>query len=287
VVVYGSMQTETGAETANVKQGSEVDTQCVAQPTYTPTAIGAYAAAGFENSKSGVLVYWPLPQWLASVPYNMADERTQPDAHAGVPVNGAPVAAADKAKVDPVSTGLDWEARMLNCYARAVYVQQTLRERSASLSGPLRFDIAPGSHVKIEGNPELFAEAGEDALASDKYAQVTRVQVSINADRKSAATILQLQYVRNEAENESDRTSAEDHVFFPGAMVKGGLPLSPELIGDGRYVADAKKRDADETIRRNNAIQQQTDRQQQPAANDNEYDQGTPGPGSIGSEYEP
>jgi hypothetical protein len=117
---------------------------------------------------------------------------------------------------------------LLDCYAKMIFNQNALRGRSGNFSGRLRFDIAPGSHVKITGSPEPFI-GNTDALAANTYGQVARVTIEIDAENRRAATAFQTLYLRNDAENASDRTSIADHPFFPGAIGKGGFPLRPEF----------------------------------------------------------
>lgn len=267
VIVCGAMANETNAN-ADAKGKEQTTTQ------YLNKMLGGYANAGVVAG-TGVLTYVPMPSWLADLSYAAANDADGGQDPHDTDIDGTPLPVAEKAAVDATSLCIDSEAALLNCYARQVYVSQMLRDRTAVISGPLRFDIAPGSHVKIEGNPELFAAGKEDALADAKYGQVTRVQVSINAERKVAGTVLQLQYVRNDAENENDRTSIEDHVLFRAAMNDGGLPLSPELAGQSQQLAVARKKDADAVEQQNTLNKQNSTSDEQPVARDN-YDQGTP-----------
>ena len=109
-------------------------------------------------------------------------------------------------------------------YARTVYVSNMLRGRGASVHGKLRFDIAPGSIVKIESKPEIFSE-GVDELATPLYGHVARVTININAEGQRAGTSLQFTHIRTEQEFLGDeRTFVDEHPLF-GSDVYVGSPL--------------------------------------------------------------
>ena len=82
-----------------------------------------------------------------------------------------------------------------------------------SLTGPLRFDIAPGSSVKIESTPAAGILAKETAAPSYK-ATVLRVSISISVDPPSANTVFQLGYVRSEAEDNNPAFSSTEHPLW-------------------------------------------------------------------------
>lgn len=132
-------------------------------------------------------------------------------------------------------------------YAHALYLHETLRGRNGSLSGKLRFDIAPGSNVWIEGTGERFA-TGEDALNQNMIGLVMRVSIALNAETAKAGTALKLTFMRTEAENADDRTSADCHPLyvtkFPGAPLSDDLWFADE--GDG--CCEAGTNDGEELI---------------------------------------
>jgi hypothetical protein len=113
-------------------------------------------------------------------------------------------------------------------YAQAVFIQNMLRGRSGSISGKLRFDIAPGSTIRIQSSPELFL-GGEDELATDLFASVQRVTISINAESQEAETAFQLAHIRTKKENGEERTSADSHPLFGDAVV-AGAPLVKDYL---------------------------------------------------------
>ena len=105
-------------------------------------------------------------------------------------------------------------------YAQAVFVENMLRGRSAQINGKLRFDIAPGSHIKVLNKGESFLE-GEDDLAVTLFGHVVRVTWNINSEAKLAGTTLELNHVRTETENGHPRTSMSSHPLFKDPIYFG------------------------------------------------------------------
>jgi len=106
-----------------------------------------------------------------------------------------------------------------------MYIAHALKGRTGQISGFLRYDICPGSTVKLEGTGEQFLGRG-DALNFDIFAQVTRVSHVINAEGRQAGTAFQLNYLRTEAENAVDATSIAKHPFFTTPWK--GAPIVPK-----------------------------------------------------------
>ena len=79
------------------------------------------------------------------------------------------------------------------------YKTEILSQRYGELSGKLRFDIAPGSMVKII--EPSFSPANEIAV----YAAVTHVSFLINAEQHTAGTSLTLVNLRTELENKDTK----------------------------------------------------------------------------------
>jgi hypothetical protein len=91
----------------------------------------------------------------------------------------------------------------VHLFAQHWYVTEVLQQRSGELSGPLRFDIAPGSIVKI------ITPARDTALtssASDKeehvVASVMSVSYVINSERATAGTSFSIAHTKIKSEME-------------------------------------------------------------------------------------
>jgi len=102
---------------------------------------------------------------------------------------------------------------MLDKLAHAAFVTEMLRNRTGRISGPMRFDICPGSTIRIEGTSGDFL-AGIDPHGEPRYATVSQVSYGISAQSAQAATIYDLAHVRTQTENENDDTSVEQHPLY-------------------------------------------------------------------------
>ena len=100
------------------------------------------------------------------------------------------------------------------------YKTEILSQRYGELSGKLRFDIAPGSMVKII--EPAISTASEIAV----YAAVTHVSFLINAEQHTAGTSLTLVNLRTELENKDTKlyTSPEPPLYQKSTWL--GSPLA-------------------------------------------------------------
>jgi hypothetical protein len=86
-------------------------------------------------------------------------------------------------------------------YATHWYMSEILQQRYGELSGPLRFDIAPGSIVKIE---TPIRDREHETNNENLYASVMSVTFAINADKATAGTSFSIAHTRTQEELDSD-----------------------------------------------------------------------------------
>lgn len=189
-----------------------------------PPIGGGFISEAEENS-DGMLIVQEAPSWLnwLTLCEEYADESTgakKEDASRTLTTDADPPVSGDKPSPKDVAISA---CELLKRSAQQIFIENMLRGRGAQIAGKLRFDIAPGSIVKIEAKPELF-EDGVDELAVTMYAQVNRVTVNINAEARAAGTTFSLTHIRTETENGKDRTSAAGHPLF-GEDIYVGAPL--------------------------------------------------------------
>lgn len=186
---------------------------------------GAFTSPA-ESDGDGMWLVIESPPWLKNLGYISGYvERTS-----GIPQREAsntstnPGAVVSGTPLPSPSTLQSGAAELYTAYAKSVYVANMLRGRGATLSGKLRFDIAPGSIVKIAGDSRKFAGA-EDNLETDLYGHVVRVTVSLNAESRQAGTTFQFSHIRTTKEFLTDeRTRVTEHPLF-GPKVYRGAPL--------------------------------------------------------------
>lgn len=184
---------------------------------------GCFMPKDDSESKNGVALYVEAPPWLINMPYSPSPPAEQARPNAVAPGAGpAPV---------PIATFGDGVQEMFNRFAHTYYIRAALDGRGGQLQTKLRFDIAPGSSVRLEIEGEKGV-AGEDALATHIYATAQEVTISISAEAPSATTNFALGFARTEAENKSDRTSTDRHPLFTIGSIHGsgkhGAPLIPK-----------------------------------------------------------
>jgi len=130
-------------------------------------------------------------------------------------------AAVDR---DPDSETDDWN-NVMEKYAQMIYATNTLRGRDGVITGKLRFDICPGTTIRVQSKSEIHSD-GVDQLATDLIGFVARVTVAINAEISSAVTTLELTNIRTDAENnqsgkdDKGRYSMGTHPFFNASYFK-------------------------------------------------------------------
>ena len=124
----------------------------------------------------------------------------------------------------------------IRLYAKQFYFNEVLKEHSATVSLPFRYDIAPGSLVIVRGAGEKFIT--EDKIVYDIIGLVVKVTLTLNASEAMANTNIMLSYVRDAKD---DSFYLNEHPLFDieslpnGDGKEGGyahwLPLANEEQG--------------------------------------------------------
>lgn len=184
---------------------------------------GCYAVDGID----GVLRVVSGPEWLsftAPATNNPARSRgldqNQPERSADSDTSGKPPVRFQA----NVSELLNDFCRR---YARLYFVNSYLRGRNGSAAGKLRFDVAPGSIVRILHSGERFLR--KDALEAALIGCVSRVTVTLSAESKVATTAFDLVAVRTDHENSSATHGLDEHPLF-GKSIHGGGKYGAPLL---------------------------------------------------------
>ena len=187
-------------------------------------AAGTFVAPGTGPGDGELHFVAPRP-WLAAAAGRGADPELTGGAAGNqpVPALGGVAAAGPSFAPDLREAFGKW--------ARDAFHHLTLRDRVGSVVCPLRFDIAPGSLVRLKRvvDPRLGAA---DVLAEDRVGSVTGVAVVVDAEGPPTTT-LELSHLRTSTEDASDKWSwADGHPVFAMAGRGYGAPLVPELDPD-------------------------------------------------------
>lgn len=220
VAVYGNVASFTGARNG-------------AAPVNHRDVGGCFAAEGVSPA-DGLVQYVRAPAWLDTVMSGTVYGRGSTGILAGQATNTPTTPGATRPpplNTPPYAEQLGNVQPLYGRYAQTVYALQALRGRSGTVSGKLRFDVGPGSVVRVKATPDVRTAAGLDKLAGDFYGCVARVTVNINCEAAMAGTTLQLTHLRTEAENKSPRTSVQEHPLF-GRSIHGGGKHGAPLVDE-------------------------------------------------------
>lgn len=175
--------------------------------------FGTYPPSGQTDRRGFIMVKKP-PRWLANgAPHGgvVPDTALFPphDTHTG---------AQDTSRQPPggKKSGKSAQASfnsIANNYCEHWYKTSVLAQRQGELSGKLRFDIAPGSIVKIE----LPAAGAGVGGPTSYFAAVMSVSYVINAERPAAGTSFTFTAMRTDEENGRETlTSAKAPLYTSG-----------------------------------------------------------------------
>lgn len=106
-------------------------------------------------------------------------------------------------------------------YAKALFGVEVTKGRQGTISGPLRFDIGPGSFIKFELPEETHVtEAGNDRYF---YGIVVRVSFVIDSNSAVASTTYTVAHVRTYAEENDKGFIITEHPIYKTTWFGGAL----------------------------------------------------------------
>jgi len=191
---------------------------------------GCYAPA--DADANGMILFVNAPRWLENVAAvdispikstrigQVGSSAFTPTAAQALPN------AEDKSRAQLTRDAVD----LFREYARLVYIAEKLRGRAGQIMGKLRFDIGPGSSVKIQSQGDPFITIERQAI-DEAVARVVKVVCRISVAPAHASTTFDLVCVRSKDENEKDSFSIEKHPLFQtpfyGAPITEALEFGP------------------------------------------------------------
>jgi hypothetical protein len=114
---------------------------------------------------------------------------------------------------------------VLDRFAEQWFKTELLQQRYGEFSGKLRFDIAPGSVIKIKAPTENMPQLSDN---TDMIATVVQVSFSINAENANAGTAFSVSHIRSPAENDDRLIAGSDTPPLYNERWAGG-PLSSKI----------------------------------------------------------
>jgi len=164
------------------------------------------------------------PAWLASpIPENVFAQGSVgiTDTPSGGAVDPGAKGSLPAGTISPADTEKNFQTTILNRFAKHWYQSEVLSQRYGELSGKLRFDIAPGSVIKIM-TPD--SKIGDEVPL---YASVAQVSCVINAEQHTAGTSFTLTNLRTDYENSNDILTSDDTPLYKESWPGG--PLLPDI----------------------------------------------------------
>lgn len=117
---------------------------------------------------------------------------------------------------------------LMDNYAHQWYVIEMLKGRVGEVAGKLRFDICPGSNVRLEAGGATNVQG--DQLKEDVYATVMQVSCVIDAEARRGSTGFSLAHVRTPAENTRDGTSVPKPPLYKDAWQGAKLVSNAQIV---------------------------------------------------------
>jgi hypothetical protein len=161
-----------------------------------------------QQASQGLVQFTQSPRWLSIMPAgetNLISVNQLWSASNGV-MN--PSGQSPK-KPD----GPDSISGILDAYAKMVYLQQTLANRTVNLAGPIRFDLMPGSLVKVGVDPSRMVSR-LNIPTQNLTGIVKACTFTIDRKQRIGSTVFGLDYCRTDRQaNDQNLTQAEHPVF--------------------------------------------------------------------------
>lgn len=191
--------------------------------------VGYKTIAGWYQSSrpSGMVLIKESPNWLQNAvsPGTYAADSADADRTNGVGHAAAPGGGAPPKKTAPGAVVKSLK-NILDNFAHHWYTLEQLKGRTLEISGKLRFDIAPGSTLKIQGG--AGKTVGNDQLNVIYFATVLRTSIMLDCENQQAGTAFSLAHVRTAAENASNDSSVETPPLYTKAWT--GAPLADVFV---------------------------------------------------------
>jgi hypothetical protein len=169
-----------------------------------------------DQKISGVFLTKEMPPWLANVNFERVEfDPTVPLPNAFGATPAAAVALAAQLAAASSSKAAAYQ-NVAQAFAQFFYVNEIFNNRSGEVSGKLRFDICPGSTVKLQAVPlDDTASSGFDYF----YGQVIRVSYTIDASQGLASTVFSLSNLRTQVELDDTLLSIDLPPLYKKAWV--------------------------------------------------------------------
>jgi hypothetical protein len=191
--------------------------------------------------KEGLIMLKEGPPWMNGFLARYAFTNDTTGVDDTVQTTNAPDAGKDRE--GPTLRELaDSSQTIWDLYARTVYIHEVLKNRQGMISGPVRFDIAPGSQIMVEAAEDkfvkhvVFGPIRQSAQCDAKYykfywCSVLRVSTMIDCQNMRAFTNFYVAHHRNSDENKDPGTAIARHPLWQQCRWAGCVLVQDPAFG--------------------------------------------------------
>jgi hypothetical protein len=196
-------------------------------------------ARGRKQPDRGLRLFKMPPNWAENIDgSSLVALSGTTDAAATTDSGGDDAGKSRPAGVKSASAAADATLPSVHLFAQHWYVTEVLQQRYGELSGALRFDIAPGSIVKIRTPARDTALNNPTADPDEEHVVASVISVSyvINAERATAGTSFAIAHTKIKSELQPDSIYAVDTPPLYKEAWHGGplavMDTAPAGVGD-------------------------------------------------------
>lgn len=189
-----------------------------------------------NGSRNGMTMYVEAPAWINDLVMHTGVSNLTAPADAKIPFAGVPgVAVANQALQTIIREKSAAATALATALAKATYLQETTKWRQMVISTALRFDISPGSSIRIFSSPDRMVNEilndNELPIGEEMVGRVVRVSWTLDLSGQSptAATVFHLAYLRSAVENDDSAFAADDHPLWSTTWTGAPLVGRPEF----------------------------------------------------------
>lgn len=231
VAVIGTFGSQTGMD-GKKQPGAPANSKRQVMGYYEPRPSVVNATL------DGMTIYVEAPAWINDpILQGMSTQTARKDGK--VPLAQNPKGPPLKEGEEPVAKTIEDKAKsavaLADALAKATYLQEATRWRQGVIATALRFDICPGSSVRIHSSPDKLVagilEASGSETSEGYIGRVVRVswEIDISGSQPSAQTVFHLAYLRSFQENDDEAFSSEEHPLWENTWTGAPLINLPEF----------------------------------------------------------
>ncbi len=201
------------------------------------TADGGAPADCDQKYKYGLIMFKHAPKWMIGVvPHRIYSPKSTAVTGIDIQTTLTPLAGVEADFADPRTIFIN--ARPVwDLYARTLYIHEVLKNRQGTLTGPVRFDIAPGSQIIVQVTEDKYISQILDPNSCDlvnmtfNWCSVLRVSTVIDCQNMRAYTNFFLGHIRSEEENKDAGTSIDRHPLWQANQWAGCVMIEKPEFG--------------------------------------------------------